>query len=107
MESSQSLNLLGAAKVHWRSFAPAWLFPIVFFYGGGASDSLGYENVFFIFVALPLFFWSLFRAAQPWLRHRIKYSHCFFWAMVVPFLVGFVALGSRLSLLNLLAGGRV
>ena len=104
MESTQPTYLWGAAKSYWRSFLPAWVFPFVFFYGGGVSDSFGHPNLFFVVVALPLFFWSFFRSARPWLRHQVKYWHCVFWAMVVPFLVGIVAVGSRLALLGLLHG---
>jgi hypothetical protein len=105
MESTQSTSLWGAAKAHWRNFAPAWVFPIVFFYGGGVSDSLGHPQLFVAFVALPLFFLSFFYAVRPWLRRQIKYWHCMFWVTVFPFLVGFAAVGSRLALLGLLTGG--
>jgi hypothetical protein len=104
MELTQPTNLWGSAKTYWRSFLPAWLFPFVFFYGGGVSDSLGYPNLFFAVVALPLFFWCFFRATRPWHRHQVRYWHCVFWAMVIPFLVGIVAVGSRLALLGLLHG---
>jgi hypothetical protein len=104
MESVQSASLWGAARVNWRNFAPAWLFPFVLFYGGGVSDSLGHPNLFFTFIALPLFFWCFFNGTRPWRRHQVKYWHCVFWVMVVPFLVGFVAVGSRLALLALLVG---
>jgi hypothetical protein len=105
MESTQPTNLWGAAESYWRSFFPAWIFPFVFFYGGAVSDSLGHPDLFFVVVALPLFFWCFFRATRPWLHHQVKYWHCIFWAMVVPFLIGIVAVGSRLALLGLLHGG--
>jgi hypothetical protein len=104
MEPRRSTSLSDAARSHWRSFLPAWVFPFVFFYGGSVSDSLGHPNLFFFAVAMPLFYWSSYRAAAPWLRKSIKYWHCFFWAMVVPFFLGIVAVTSRLALLSLLAG---
>ena len=104
METSRSVSLSDAARSHWRSFLPAWIFPFVFFYGGGVSDSLGHPNLFFIMIAMPLFYWSFYRASRPWLQRRVKYWHCVFWAMLVPFCMGIVAVASRLALLGLLFG---
>ncbi len=85
METFRPVSLSDAARSHWRSFLPAWIFPFVFFYGGGVSDSLGHPNLFFFMIALPLFYWSFYRASRPWLQSRVKYWHCVFWAMLVPF----------------------
>ena len=104
MESGQSTSFSGIAKTHWRSFMPAWGFPFVFFYGGGVSDSLGYPTLFFVFIALPLFFWSFFRATRAYVQDRAGYWPCVFWGLVVPFFLGIVAVGSRLALLGLLSG---
>lgn len=104
MEESRSISLLDAARSHWRSFLPAWIFPFVFFYGGGLSDSMGHPDLFFFAIAAPLFYWSFYQASCPWLQKRVKYWHCVFWAMLVPFLLGIAAVASRLELLSLLAG---
>ena len=104
MENTQSSTLTEAVKENWRSFAPAWLFPVVFLYGGAASDTLGCPTFFFFLVALPLFFCSIFLASRPWTRRRIKYWHCVFLALVVPFLVWGIAVFSRLAVLGALSG---
>ena len=96
------MSLLGGARLHWRSFAPAWLFPILFLYGGLASDSVGRQSWVFWLVAAPLFYWSFFRATRP-LRHgELGYWPCMFWAMVVPFLIWVAAVFFRLLLLDIL-----
>jgi len=104
MESGQSTSIRGTAQAHWRSFMPAWFFPFVFFYGGGISDSLGYPTLFFVLIALPLFFWTFFRATRPYVQDRARYWPCVFLGLVVPFFLGIVAVGSRLALLGLLSG---
>ncbi|NYE29699.1 hypothetical protein HDE78_002665 [Rhodanobacter sp. K2T2] len=104
MESGQSTSIRGTAQAHWRSFMPAWFFPFVFFYGGGVSDSLGYPTLFFLLIALPLFFWTFFRATRPYVQNRARYWPCVFLGLVVPFFLGIVAVGSRLALLGLLSG---
>jgi len=104
MESGQSTSIRGTAQAHWRSFMPAWFFPFVFFYGGGVSDSLGYPTLFFLLIALPLFFWTFFRATRPYAQDRARYWPCVFLGLVVPFFLGIVAVGSRLALLGLLSG---
>jgi len=104
MESGQSTSIRGTAQAHWRSFMPAWFFPFVFFYGGGISDSLGYPTLFFVLIALPLFFWTFFRATRPYVQDRARYWPCVFLGLVVPFFLGIVAVGSRLALLGILSG---
>jgi hypothetical protein len=104
MESGQSTSIRGTAQAHWRSFMPAWFFPFVFFYGGGVSDSLGYPTLSFLLIALPLFFWTFFRATRPYVQNRARYWPCVFLGLVVPFFLGIVAVGSRLALLGLLSG---
>jgi hypothetical protein len=101
MTDEAQTGLLWSAKAHWRRFTPAWVFPLVFLFGGTASDQLGHPQLFFAVIALPLFFWSFFRAssaAAPWL-------HVAFWAVLVPFLIWTVAVFARLWVLNLLGAG--
>ena len=98
------ITLLAAARVHWRSFAPAWLFPFVFLYGGLASEASGHEQSFFLLIAAPLFFWSFFRATRPLRQAELEYWPCVFWAIIVPFLVWGAAVFSRLLVLSALRG---
>ena len=94
-------TLFEAGKIFWRSFAPAWLFPVVFLYGEIASDELGYPLLFFFFVAIPLFFWSFFRASRPWINQRIRFWHSAFWGLMLPFLIGTVAVLSTNAVFGL------
>ena len=100
MEDDARPGLVAAAKAHWRSFLPAWIFPVFFLYGGLASESAGHPALFFWVVAAPLFFWSFFRATRVSIRLKIGYWCCVFWAMVVPFLVWTIAVFSRLVVLK-------
>lgn len=97
-----SRTLWGAAQAFWRSFAPAWLFPVVFLYGGLLSDAWGYPNLFFFLVAAPLCFWSFFRGLRPVRQKRVSYWHGVFWVMVVPFVIWVAAV-----LINLALTGRL
>ena len=90
--------------MHWRSFAPAWLFPIAFLYGGQAADQFGHPLVFFWVIAAPLFFWSFAHATAPYRKKQIGYWHMVFWSMGVPFLIWILAVFSRLAMLGLANG---
>ena len=96
MEDDAGPGLIAVGKAYWRSFLPAWLFPVFFLYGGLASESAGHPELFFWVIAAPLFFWSFFRATRASIQLKIGYWRCVFWAMVVPFLVWTVAVLSRL-----------
>lgn len=100
-EPTLPATLFEAGKIFWRSFAPAWLFPVIVLYGGIASDELGYPLPFFFFVAIPLFFWSFFRASRPWRDQRIQFWHSAFWGLLLPLLVGMVAVLSRNAVFGL------
>jgi hypothetical protein len=102
MEPTLPATLFKAGKLFWRSFAPAWLFPVVFLYGGIASEELGDPLLFFFFVAIPLFFWSFLRASRPWLEQKIQFWHSAFWGLLLPFLIGMLALLSRDTVFGLL-----
>lgn len=104
MESTLPATLFKAGKLFWRIFAPAWLFPVVFLYGGIASEELGYPLPFFFFVAIPLFFWSFFRASRPWLDQKIQFWHSAFWGLLLPLLIWTVAVLSRNALTGFLSG---
>jgi len=101
MEQTQPPTLFAAAKCFWRNFAPAWVFPVFFLYGGLAAEEIGHPFLFMSFCAIPLFFWSFFRASRPWLQQKIKYWHCAFWAIIFPFIIWAFAVFSRLALLGL------
>ena len=103
MEQAIPATLLDAAKTFWRSFVPVWVFPVVFLFGGVASEQLGHPVVFFWLVALPLFFWSFSRAIRLWLEKKIKYSHIAFWAFAFPFMIWVVAVFTRLIVIEVLA----
>jgi len=106
MSESQP-SLAATARDYWRAFAPAWVFPLVFLYGGLASERIGHASLFFWAIATPLFFWSFGRASAPWLRQEVSYWHGVFWSMVMPFLIWVLAVFSRLAVLGLLGNGNV
>lgn len=93
-------NLTHFAKMHWRSFAPMWIFPVVFLYGGETSYAQRHFNIFFWLVALPVFFWSFSRATTLWREGRSNYPQVAFWAGIVPFLIWVMAVYSRLFILR-------
>lgn len=80
-------TFLDAAKKHWRSFLPAWLFPIVFFYGGKIADRADHPGLFFFAIAIPLFFWSYGRASSVWTRREISYRHAVLMGLLAPLVV--------------------
>jgi len=99
---SGGISLMGAAKMHWRAFAPAWVFPVFFLFGGVESERLGHPLLFFWLIAVPLFFWTFGRAAAVWSRRQLGYWPTVFWAILVPFLIWAVAVYTRLVVLRLL-----
>ena len=101
MTNGANASLVQAARMHWRSFAPAWVFPLVFLFGGLASEQLGHPILFFWVVAVPLFFWTFSRATAVWRKGQLGYWQTAFWAMFVPFLIWAVAVYSRLLVLYL------
>ncbi len=102
MGNYKARALVSTARSYWRSFAPAWIFPLIFLYGGLASDQLGHPDLFFWLIAVPLFFWSFRLALTPCLRKEISYGHYVFWGMVTPFLILATAVYSRLVIVRLL-----
>ncbi|WP_233840026.1 hypothetical protein [Dyella sp. 2HG41-7] len=96
MSEPQHATLLKTGRTYWRAFALAWIFPVVFLFGGLEADQLGYPTVFF-FALLPLFFWSLNRAGRPWMRREISYWHAIFWCLAVPFMVWALAVFVHLA----------
>lgn len=103
MEQAIPATLFGAAKTYWRSFVPIWVFPIVFLYGGVASDKMGHPLMFFWLVAMPYFFWCFSRAARIWLAQQIKYSHFAFLVFLFPFMIWTAAVFSRLIVIAVIA----
>ncbi|MFK2930811.1 hypothetical protein [Dyella agri] len=99
MSDAQDATLLRTVRTYWRAFAPAWIFPAIFLFGGLASDRMGHPNLFF-FAVLPLFFWSFSRATGPWRRGEIRYWHGAFWCLVVPFIVWGVAVFAHLAVVG-------
>ena len=95
-------SLLQAAKRHWRSFVPVWVFPVCFFLGWLATNKISRPFLFLTSLFVPLFFWSFFRAIRPWMRREIKYSHYSFWAIVVPFLIWVVLIYGRIFIIGIL-----
>jgi hypothetical protein len=86
-------TLIAAGKVFWRTFAPAWAFPVVLLLISVGSDRLGHPLLAWWIFGMPFFFWAFFRATRPWLNGQIRYWHQVFWGMLVPFMV-FVVLVS-------------
>jgi hypothetical protein len=101
MEHDVPTTLVGAAKKFWPFFAPAWLFPIVFLYGGTEFEELGHPFLFF-FIAIPLFFGSFIRASRPWMEQKVHFWHSAFWGVVIPLLIGTGVVLSRLEEIALL-----
>lgn len=99
MTDTQDSTLISTARSHWRAFAPAWIFPVVFLFGGLASDRMGYPNLFF-FAVLPLFFWSFYRAGGPWRRGEVRYWHGAFWSLVAPFIIWAIAVFAHLAVVG-------
>lgn len=87
-------TLLSTARQYWSYFLPAWVFPIAFFSNSPALSGWLYPP--FI---LAGFFLVFARAALPWMRKKIKYSHAFFWSMLTPLLLWFVAVVMSMALL--------
>jgi hypothetical protein len=100
--SEAQSSLLQAAKRHWRSFVPVWLFPVCFFFGWLATNKTNHPFLLLTFFFVPFFFWSFFRSTRPWMRREIKYSHYSFWAMMVPFLIWVVLVYGRIFILEFL-----
>ena len=100
MSDQAQTTLLASARNYWRSFAAAWVFPLVFLFGGLLSEELGHPLVFFWLIAAPFFFWSFFRA----FRAPVNYWHMAFWGFLVPFIIWAAAVYTRLLVLNLVAG---
>ena len=102
MADDADISLIAAAKMHWRVFLPAWIFPLVVLFGGVASEQLGHPALFFWVIAAPLFFWSFFRAMGVCRRGQLSYWYTVFWGMLVPFIIWVVVVYSRLFVLHLL-----
>lgn len=94
-------TLIKTARIFWRDFAPAWIFPLVFLCGFLVFDSLGHPFLFFWIVAAPLFYWSGNRASRPYFQKKAHYWHVAFWGVLVPFIVWAVAVFSRLYVVRL------
>lgn len=78
---NQKVTLLDAAKRHWRSFAPIWIFPFWFMFGGLAADKTRHPNLIFILVFAPLFFWSFFRGRAYGCGGRYNTATIVFWLL--------------------------
>jgi hypothetical protein len=100
MTHSPVRTLTETVNSHWRAFAPAWIFPFVFLYGGVVAEKYGHPMAFFLLVAAPLFFWSFTRASAPWRKREAEYWPVAFWSMFVPFLLWVFAVFSRLALVG-------
>lgn len=96
MEDLQPQSLMAAVRAHWRTFVPAWIFPIVLLYGFRVADDLGHPMVFWSLVLTPLFFWSFVRWACLWLEDRICYWHSLVLGVLLPFTIWIAAAASQL-----------
>ena len=97
MEHRVSPSALSVVKLHWRAFAPAWVFPVFLLYGSVTAERTGHETLFFFCLAVPVFVWSFFRAVRPGLDEEAPVPYVVFWAMVVPFVIWGVAVFLRLA----------
>ena len=104
MSDALPRSLLQSARLFWREFIGAWLFPLFFLLGGVAAERLGHPALFFWLVAMPLFFWAFARASRPWLRKQVKYWHAVVLGMLLPFAVFALAVYARLVAVHLQGG---
>ena len=100
--TANATTLMEVAKANWRALAPVWVFPLFFLLGGAAAHALGYLNLFFWFVAIPVFFWSFYRALAACRRAKVRYWHAAFWVVLVPLAISGIAVYSRLLALQLM-----
>ncbi|MDP1817280.1 MAG: hypothetical protein Q8K92_22680 [Leadbetterella sp.] len=94
MDQEQQISLLDMAKIHWRAFAPMWIFPVFFLAGGTIADQIGHPEIFFWSIT-PLFFWVFFRASKPCRPKEKGYLKCIFWAIFFPLIIWGVAVYAR------------
>ena len=104
MADKSSTTLIGTAKSHWRAFAPFWAFPVFLMLGGAASHELGYLDLFFWLIGMPVFFWSFYRAVAACRRAQLPYWHAATWVVLAPLAVAAIAVYCRLLVLYLLGG---
>jgi hypothetical protein len=102
MNDQRVQTFLGAVRKQWQSFLPAWIFPIVFFYGGKVADGVGHPNLFLFVVAIPLFLWSYGRASAVWIRREISYRHAVLMGLVTPFVIWIVVVLIQSTVASLL-----
>jgi hypothetical protein len=79
-------SLFETAKMFWRYFVVAWVFPVVLVYAGIGLAELEHPLIFFM-TALPLLFWSFFRASRPWMGQRVQFWYSATLGIVFPLLV--------------------
>jgi hypothetical protein len=96
MDALQPQSLMAAARLHWRTFVPAWIFPIVLLFGFQAANALGHAMAFWSLVLTPLFFWSFVRWASLWLEDRICYWHSVALGVLLPCIIWIAAAASQL-----------
>jgi len=89
-------TLLCTARQYWSYFLPAWVFPLALAFFSNSPTLSGWLCPP---VVLAVFFLVFARAALPWMRQKIKYSHAVFWSMLTPFILWFVAVVTSLALL--------
>jgi len=86
MDRNKDSSLFDVAKIHWRAFAPFWIFPVFFLVGGTIADQVGHPVLFFWSI-VPIFLWAFFRATKPCKPKEKGYLKCVFWAIVFPFII--------------------
>ncbi|WP_342617098.1 hypothetical protein [Rhodoferax sp. GW822-FHT02A01] len=87
MSEQRAGSLSDAVRKHWRNFLFAWVLPLVLLFGSRIAEKAGHLNLFFIFVAMPLFFWSSHIASRPYQKRQITYFHAVVLGLIIPFLV--------------------
>jgi hypothetical protein len=92
-----------AAKTYWRSYAPAWIFPVFYVFGDLVAEKNGRALLFTWVVATPLFIWSFHRSTLPWRHGKVSYWNYIFWAILVPVII-WVFAGMILLLFRSLSG---
>jgi hypothetical protein len=80
-------TLASAARVYWKSFAPLWVWPLVFQLAVAGGQRTGHLFLSWWLVAFPFGCWAFFRASRLWLAHAIRFTHQFVLGMVIPLVV--------------------
>ena len=78
---------VAVVRRYWRSFLPAWCWPLVLFYGGSLALRNGVITPFLWLVFFPFLVWALVRGSRPGMRKEISVLQTILWVVFFPFVV--------------------